>query len=69
MTDKSSIARPQPIPRPPTEYMQIEEGIARKTSEQNMSLAFEQAQDAITRSTKETSLSLRRFQFLLMGAG
>ena len=46
----------------PEDYEQYDEGLSRRTIEQNFQHAVK------TQDDKDTSLSLRKYQFLLLGA-
>jgi hypothetical protein len=60
------ISRPTPVA--PAEYSTTDETIFRRQIEQNFQEINSQMLDARSRLGGESSLSLRRFQFLLMGA-
>ena len=65
---KKSAARPTPLPVPGNQFVREDEANARRISERNFNLTFEQTRAATLVNTAESSLALRRFQFLLMGA-
>lgn len=56
------------IPVPTTEYSLQDQIISRRTTEQLIQEAFNDSEDDRLKKGKESSLALRRFQFLLMGA-
>jgi hypothetical protein len=59
----------RPLPVAPSQYDMSNEQTTRRTIEQNLEDAEAKADGAILKKDKLSSLSLRRFQFLLMGAG
>lgn len=63
-----SASAVQPLPVPQSEYDQENERVARRQIEQNMSEVNDRIHNAVSRYSGQSSLSLRRFQFLLMGA-
>jgi hypothetical protein len=50
------------------EYEQVNEGISRRTIEQNFQDVSSDIHSVKTQSDKDSSLSLRKYQFLLLGA-
>ena len=52
----------------PPEYQQHDEGISRRTIEQNFQDVSSDIHAVKTQDDKDTSLSLRKYQFLLLGA-
>lgn len=59
----------QPLPVAPAVYDQINEQTTRRTVEQIAQDVDSKLDRSISKDDKLSSLSLRRFQFLLMGAG
>jgi hypothetical protein len=59
----------RPLPVAQLQYDVNNEQTTRRTIEQNLEDAEAKADRAIAKTDKLSSLSLRRFQFLLMGAG
>ena len=59
----------QPLPVAASQYDLHNEQTTRRTIEQNLQDAEAKVDRAILKEDKLSSLSLRRFQFLLMGAG
>ncbi len=53
---------------PPEEYEQEDEGISRRTIEQNFQDVSSDILATKTQTDKDSSLSLRKYQFLLLGA-
>ena len=60
--------RQNPLPVPAPEYDVANEAITRRTLEQALDLIENDVELAKTQGDKSGSLSMRRFQFLLMGA-
>ncbi len=58
----------QPLPVAPLQYEVNNEQTTRRTVEQNIQDVDAKLDRSIDKSDKLSSLSLRRFQFLLMGA-
>jgi hypothetical protein len=52
----------------PEEYEQYDEGLSRRTIEQNFQDVSSDIYSAKTQDDKDSSLSLRKYQFLLLGA-
>ena len=52
----------------PVEYQETDESMARKTIEQNFQDVSSDLYSAKTQNDKDSSLSLRKYQFLLLGA-
>ena len=52
----------------PEEYEQYDEGLSRRTIEQNFQDVSSEIYSATTQDDKDSSLSLRKYQFLLLGA-
>jgi hypothetical protein len=52
----------------PSEYEEADESISRRTIEQNFQDVASDVYDAKTQNDKEGSLSLRKYQFLFLGA-
>jgi hypothetical protein len=50
------------------EYEQVNEGISRRTIEQNFQDVSSDIHSVKTQSDRDSSLSLRKYQFLLLGA-
>ena len=50
------------------EYDQVNEGISRRTIEQNFQDVSSDIHSVKTQSDRDSSLSLRKYQFLLLGA-
>lgn len=65
---KRSIGRVESIPPAPPVYEQRNESEAREKIRKAINKSNEMSRQAISRDTPESSLALRRFQFLLMGA-
>lgn len=59
----------QPLPVAPPTYSQVNEQTMRRTVEQVIQDTNGKIDRSVSKDDKLTSLSLRRFQFLLMGAG
>ena len=53
---------------PPEAYEQEDEGISRRTIEQNFQDVSSDILATKTQTDKDSSLSLRKYQFLLLGA-
>ena len=53
---------------PPEEYEQEDEGISRRTIEQNFQDVSSDILATKTQTDNDSSLSLRKYQFLLLGA-
>lgn len=62
------MARIPTLPATSQEYNAENERVSRRSTEQFLQDAFVQIDNAQSKSDKTSSLSLRRFQFLLMGA-
>ena len=52
----------------PEDYEQYDEGLSRRTIEQNFQDVSSDIHAVKTQDDKDTSLSLRKYQFLLLGA-
>ena len=52
----------------PSEYDETNESLSRKTVEENFKDVSSDIQSVKTQSDKDSSLSLRKYQFLLLGA-
>jgi hypothetical protein len=52
----------------PTEYDENNESISRRTIEQNFQDVSSDLESVKTQDDKDSSLSLRKYQFLLLGA-
>ena len=52
----------------PSEYDETNESVSRRTIEQNFQDVSSDIQSVKTQSDKDSSLSLRKYQFLLLGA-
>lgn len=59
----------QPLPVAPQQYERVNEQTARRTIEQNVQDVSSRLEQSIRKIDKPSSLAIRRFQFLLMGAG
>jgi len=62
------MARIPTLPATSQEYNAENERVSRRSTEQFLQDAFVQIDNAQNKSDKTSSLSLRHFQFLLMGA-
>lgn len=58
----------QPMPVAPGEYGQVPESVFRRQIEANFEQTNIEVEDAKGRTSAKSSLAIRRFQFLLMGA-
>jgi hypothetical protein len=52
----------------PLEYEEVDESISRRTIEQNFQDVSSDLYSVKTQNDKDSSLSLRKYQFLLLGA-
>jgi hypothetical protein len=52
----------------PSEYEAVDESVSRRTIEQNFQDVASDVYDAKTQGDKDGSLSLRKYQFLFLGA-
>lgn len=59
----------QPLPVAPQQYDRTNEQTMRRTVEQNAQDVNARLERSIRKIDKPSSLAIRRFQFLLMGAG
>jgi|TARA_R100001143_G_scaffold60512_1_gene60066 hypothetical protein len=58
----------RPLNMAPTEYDENNESISRRTIEQNFQDVSSDLESVKTQDDKDSSLSLRKYQFLLLGA-
>ena len=58
----------RPLNVAPSEYDETNERVSRRTVEQNFQDVSSDIQSVKTQSDKDSSLSLRKYQFLLLGA-
>ena len=58
----------RPLIVAPSEYDETNESVSRRTVEQNFQDVSSDIQSVKTQSDKDSSLSLRKYQFLLLGA-
>jgi hypothetical protein len=58
----------RPLNVAPSEYDETNESVSRRTIEQNFQDVSSDIQSVKTQSDKDSSLSLRKYQFLLLGA-
>lgn len=63
-----SLKTYRPLSVPPSEYEEYDERLSRKTIEQNFQEVSSDIYAAKTQDDKDSSLSLRKYQFLLLGA-
>lgn len=63
------MAKTATIPVPTSNYDLHDQIVSRRTTEQLLQEAFNDSEDDRLKRNKESSLAIRRFQFLLMGAG
>mgnify|MGYP003137729031 FL=1 len=52
----------------PTEYEEVDESVSRRTIEQNFQDVSSDIHSVKIQSDRDSSLSLRKYQFLLLGA-
>ena len=64
----TAIRSYRPLNAAPHEYDEVDEGISRKTIEQNFQDVSSDIQGVRVQTDRDTSLSLRKYQFLLLGA-
>jgi len=53
----------------PSEYEEVDESVSRRTIEQNFQDVSSDIHSVKVQADKDSSLSLRKYQFLLLGAG
>ena len=63
-----SIKTYRPLNRAPHEYQEYDESMSRRTIEQNFQDVSSDIHTAKTQADSDSSLSLRKYQFLLLGA-
>jgi hypothetical protein len=62
------MAGTSPLPIAPPQYNQSHQSLLRERIEKNTKILDERLTKTTNKTSKESSLPLRRFQFLLMGA-
>jgi len=63
-----SIKTYRPLNRAPQEYQEYDESMSRRTIEQNFQDVSSDIHTVKIQADKDSSLSLRKYQFLLLGA-
>ena len=63
-----SIKTYRPLNRAPQEYQEYDESMSRRTIEQNFQDVSSDIHAVKIQADKDSSLSLRKYQFLLLGA-
>jgi hypothetical protein len=64
----TTIKSYRPLNQAPQEYQEVDESISRRTIEQNFQDVGNDIHDIKIQNDRDASLSLRKYQFLLLGA-